>query len=743
MMRFPRQTGQFSSQKYTKYMKPHLPVRLLRAVILLAAVAPSALYAKYTAPTEIVIPDTYTNSVELSGSAEITSQTTSTAYRLTDDVTITPTGQSFSSVSYLYTSDSAENLASMTFTKPDNSTAKAFTVNSQVTFDSLDNVKFDSFTANGTIGGAISVSRIGNGNLLFSNNKSISFKNNKIAQTQNNAASGGGISIEGSASFRNNSEIIFSGNEAQSHGGAISLSRLRNPNSDTHLVLTGNDNVTFSGNRTSNQITGLGGALSNVLGNMTLNHNGNLSFNANTAIGTNQAQGGAIYSTANGGSGRVVDLSYNDSLSFTDNIARTGGSDNISGGGAIMASGTDLRLNSNAILKFSGNKAYSTNSSTFIEGGAICIGGNSSLSIQNNGSVTFENNKVQVGNTEKYNSIYASDIQKDNAAVSELNVAISARKDGSVEFRDCAYIDVSHHADSSFQLNSTYTGEDGKKIAQTGEIIFTGEYMTSGDKTSEFKGTASLHDGKLTVKEGAVLKAGTLVVTESVSGESIPTLEVNNATLTANKITLEADTKLTNTKGTISGVDDNSLLEIVGGKVENSGTISMNIAMESGELTATDGSTFAGITATEGVINIEGNVTIEGELTLGNATMVSLFTTTGTEGLVIVNLLDATSGINIENVDMLAVGDNVVFNVAVDSFDDLNSNNVLTIFSTENEEHINISQTITVTDKNNNIKEVTYTNNGDGSVTLSVPEPTTATLSLLALAGLAARRRRK
>lgn len=722
-------------------MKLHLPVRLLRAVVLLAAVAPSALYAKYTAPTEIVIPDTYTNSVELSGSAEITSQTTSTAYRLTDDVTITPTGQSFSGVSYLYTSDSAENLASMTFTKSGNSTAKAFTVNSQVMFDSLDNVKFDSFTSNGITGGAISVSRIGNGNLLFSNNKSISFKNNKIAQTQNNAASGGGISIEGSASFRNNSEIIFSGNEAQTQGGAISLDRKRTPNSDTHLVLTGNDNVTFSGNRTGNQITGIGGALSNVLGNMTLNHNGNLSFNANTAIGTKQAQGGAIYSTANGGSGRVVDLSYNDSLSFTDNIARTGGSDNFSGGGAIMATGTDLRLNSNAILKFSGNKAYSTNSSTFIEGGAICIGSNSSLSIQNNGSVTFENNKVQVGNTEKYNSIYAADMQNDKVSV--LNVAISARENGSVEFRDCAYIDVSHHEDSSFQLNSTYTGEDGKEIAQTGEIIFTGEYMTSGDKTSEFKGTASLHDGKLTVREGAVLKAGTLVVTESVSGESIPTLEVNNATLKAEKITLEADTKLTNTKGTISGIDDNSLLEIVGGKVENSGTISMDIAMESGELTATDGSTFAGITATEGVINIEGNVTIEGELTLGNATMVSLFTTTGTEGLVIVNLLDATSGINIENVDMLAVGDNVVFNVAVDSFDDLNSNNVLTIFNTENEEQIDISQTITVTDKFNNIKEVTYTDNGDGSVTLSVPEPTTATLSLLALAALAARRRRK
>lgn len=702
-------------------MKPHLPVRLLRAVVLMATAAPAALYAKYTAPTEIIVPDTYTNSVELSGTAEITSGTESTAHLVTGDVNIAINSMS-TDYSYLYTSSSATDLGSLTFTK-------YLSVNSpDVTFDNLKDLTFKSKSS--WEGGAVSVK----GNLHFKNNAAITFNSNTAE------ISGGAAFVNGTTEFKNNANVSFNGNNAKSNGGAI-LVKYNDTITGQQLIVNENNNVTFHNNSAQGQGGCLGGAL-HISANIQLNHNGELSFSSNKAIGNYLGHGGAIYSNTRNNPA-TIDISYNDSLKFENNIAQSKNASYGAYGGAIVTTGTDLKLNSNINLLFSGNKALSSGAA---EGGAIRIGYGGMLSIQNNGTAVFTDNKIKSGSTEKYNSIYVTDLEDLGLPYEgkyKTNVIISARKDGSVEFRDCAFIDVSHHEDSSFQLNSTYTGEDGKEIAQTGEIIFTGEYMTSGDKTSEFKGTASLHDGKLTVKNDAVLKAGTLVVTESVSGESIPTLEVNNATLTANKITLEADTKLTNTKGTISGVDDNSLLEIVGGKVENSGTISMNIAMESGELTATDGSTFAGITATEGVINIEGNVTIEGELTLGNATMVSLFTTTGTEGLVIVNLLDATSGINIENVDMLAVGDNVVFNVAVDSFDDLNSNNVLTIFSTENEEQINISQTITVTDKNNNIKEVTYTNNGDGSVTLSIPEPTTATLSLLALAALAARRRRK
>ena len=193
---------------------------------------------------------------------------------------------------------------------------------------------------------------------------------------------------------------------------------------------------------------------------------------------------------------------------------------------------------------------------------------------------------------------------------------------------------------------------------------------------------------------------------------------------------------------------EDSLLTIVGqGHLKNSGKINMDIYMEDGELTATNNSTFTNITAKEGVITISGTVNITGEFVLGKAD-ISTFSADSTEGKVVVNLLDAKSGINLTDIDNLALGKDVVFNVMVDSLDDLKANDTLTIFNlvdNENNETVNITQQITVTDKDGNEKVVTYTDKGNGSVTVNavVPEPTTATLSLLALAALASRRRRK
>ena len=51
--------------------------------------------------------------------------------------------------------------------------------------------------------------------------------------------------------------------------------------------------------------------------------------------------------------------------------------------------------------------------------------------------------------------------------------------------------------------------------------------------------------------------------------------------------------------------------------------------------------------------------------------------------------------------------------------------------------------TVTCVDKDGETKEMAVAYNNGAVVTTTIPEPTTATLSLLALAGLAARRRRK
>ena len=225
------------------------------------------------------------------------------------------------------------------------------------------------------------------------------------------------------------------------------------------------------------------------------------------------------------------------------------------------------------------------------------------------------------------------------------------------------------------------------------------------------------------------------------------TITQTNGTINQNgTIDLYSENKIGGTlenNGTINATDENSMLKLIaGGCIENNGTIAMDIYMEDGELTATNESKFANITAEKGTITISGQVTIKGQLTLGNAPESSTFSANSTEGKVIVNLLGVNSGINLTDTDYLALGDDVVFNVMVDSFEDLNAIDTLTIFQ---DKTVNITQQITATDKNGNEKVVIYTDKGNGSVTVNavVPEPTTATLSLLALAALASRRRRK
>ena len=744
-------------------MKPHLPVRLLRAVVLMMAAAPAALYAEYTAPTEIVVPEGYTES----NTPELAAKDTDTAYRLTADATLTPSGASLSGVSYLYTSDSADNLASLSMTEPSGATSVGISVSSQVSFDSLKDVNFTGFTSAGQFGGAAMVN--GAGSLNFSNNEGINVSGNSVIHTRMNAGTGGGILVEGTASFKNNGEVIFNGNTAQSQGGAIGLDRKRSATEDTHLVIDGNDTVTFSGNKTNNQLAGLGGALYNILGNIQLNHNGDVEFKSNTARATYMAQGGAIYSTANGGTGLTVELSYNDSVTFEGNVAQSGNYNSTDGnayGGAILASGTDVILNSNGSLIFKNNKAYTTKTNWVAEGGAIRTGFDGDLSIQNNGTVVFEGNQTQVGSTTKYNSIYADDssVQYNGTLKTyELDVKISAPEEGSVEFRDCVYIDVSQHEDSSFQLNSTYTGEDGKEIAQTGDIIFTGAYMTSGDKTSEFKGTASLHDGRLVVKEGAVLKADNLVVAESASGESSPTLVVDNATVTTNKLSFGAGTTLESNNGTISSTEG---ITVNGGTVKGSGTFCA-LTMNGGELI---------------VGNSPGVQTYEGDVELNDTVVtfsLSDLTTPATEELMGWEA-KAYSVIDM-NGHNLTIGDGVsfVFEVggqALAQLIDPNSEesfsfelelfrnvDTLTLDNKTIEELIADSEFVITSDEEGlldgrydgwagmniteHITSALYTEE-DGTVVLNVtmtavPEPTTATLSLLALAGLAMRRRRK
>ncbi len=108
-----------------------------------------------------------------------------------------------------------------------------------------------------------------------------------------------------------------------------------------------------------------------------LSNNGSVTFNDNTSF-----SGGAIY----GDSGSTIMLNNNGSVTFSDNKASLYG-------GAIYGTG-DILLCNNDSVTFSGS---SISGSTSAYGGAIYGDSGSTIMLNNNGSVTFSDNKASLG----------------------------------------------------------------------------------------------------------------------------------------------------------------------------------------------------------------------------------------------------------------------------------------------------------------------------------------------------------
>ena len=128
-----------------------------------------------------------------------------------------------------------------------------------------------------------------------------------------------------------------------------------------------------------------------------------------------------------------------------------------------------------------------------------------------------------------------------------------------------------------------------------------------------------------------------------------------------------------------------------------------------------------GITLNSGTIEILGDATV-GTLTLN-------------EG----NLVFAGNYVLDLGGESLILGDNVAITLNVDSLDNIEG---ITLFKTTGNVSGLDKLSVTFRDATGAEKEAAVSFSNGSVVTGSIPEPTTTTLSLLALAGLAARRRR-
>ncbi len=416
------------------------------------------------------------------------------------------------------------------------------------------------------LGGAIYAGA--SSSISVSNNGGVAFRTNTCTTTSSSSAARGGAMYSGGAiQMKGNSAVTFQGNEAKkttfyssyyadyfAAGGSLY---------GNIVEISQNGDVVFSGNSASDAgYCACGGAIYSK-GKITFDDNESISFTENKAVSfqgkiSSYYYGGA-YGGALFGAGGIEIAGTTGAVQFSGNSA--------SGyyfgfGGAIYSTDGAVELRNNASVVFSGNKVLNSGNFREFAGGAIYS--KAGVSITGNESVLFEKNYENNGYCRLrsiYNTLGTFDL--------------SAKTGGSIIFNDSVY-----HSGSTVSFNADYEDAAGVTQKATGDIIFSCKYTeehlaemkgsdgTSSEitnsRTSYIGSLITLYGGSLQVVDGAILNGKGLTVTDgsqatlllrngsmSHSGSNFTfnstselKLEGTN-TITASKVTLGSESALT------------------------------------------------------------------------------------------------------------------------------------------------------------------------------------------------------
>lgn len=355
-----------------------------------------------------------------------------------------------------------------------------------------------------TVGAAINTSNtiaiIDNANIAIRNNKSTSIDNIKTYVL------GGAIHAGSDITISNNDDVTFSGNtasynitandyEAASKGGAVY--------SDKSLTINNNSVVIFSDNHSNSKSYSYGGAIY-TKSTLAITENTAITFKGNVSTCLNEtddfyhdynANGGAIY-----GEDSII-INKNRDVSFIDNKATS--LKYTPYGGAIYAKST-LTIDNNTNVLFQGNSTtdnsvqYYSNA-THSSGGAICAG---ILTICNNTVISFVDNSSSYGG-----AIYADNltINDNSSIVFDNNIAHASTNNGNaVDAKGGALYSkklvIQDNGDITFSKNHaiTYSYAQGGAINSSsltmignGNITFdTNTIACMGENSDECRGGA-------------------------------------------------------------------------------------------------------------------------------------------------------------------------------------------------------------------------------------------------------------
>ena len=303
-------------------------------------------------------------------------------------------------------------------------------VSCNVTFTAICEVTFSSNLVT-QYGAAIDFNGY-NSHVIFTGNAKVTFNNNTASARNINPYiivhdGGGAIHTFGSSiSFKGNSYIEFSGNNAANGGAILSeLSDITFEESSTTVfsnnnavwnsggAIISNYKVTFKGNSTTlfdNNTAAVDGGAICVSEDIQLSVQLYFRENATIVFSNNTAnEGGAIYfdgfsnmycresaftvfssNTAN--SGGAIYYSFRVHTSFLDNSTTVFSNNTATYGGAIYSYETHASFSDNSTTLFSNNSAAKY-------GGAIVLYFDCSITFGDNSNVTFNNNNATIGAT--------------------------------------------------------------------------------------------------------------------------------------------------------------------------------------------------------------------------------------------------------------------------------------------------------------------------------------------------------
>ena len=329
---------------------------------------------------------------------------------------------------------------------------------------------------------------------------------------QNMAIAGGGIfSSSSTVIFKNNSNITFCNNSANTNGGAMYVNDSRIYFGETSVIKYVN-----------NLAKSFGGALFSVNKSVVFfNGNTTVTFQSNKA----DTKGGALYC-------QYCDVLFdgNSAITFNDNIAMEGG--------AVSSRWYSILLfNGNTTVKYIGNDA------TEGRGGALLSYWYSNISFYGNSKVIFSGNIARFGGV-VYSEFYSNILFNGNATVT-MSDNLAADYGGAVCSRRFSQI--------SFDGNATVTYENNQATDYGGaiysdencSITFNGSTMVAFNNNTVLLGGAIysrwysivLFDGNSTVtfKGNEVTQSGSAILSQDYNniafqGNSAVTFVYNSAT---------------------------------------------------------------------------------------------------------------------------------------------------------------------------------------------------------------------